>query len=112
MRQDSWTGQLIQATTLIRQPRTGQPGHDSRDRIDWAGQPGKVSLDRLATKVSRIMSAWKGQRGEDGQNMSARTGLGQDNQDRTTVAGQPAQDSQGRIVKSGQLGYVSLDRLA
>jgi hypothetical protein len=33
--------------------------------------------------------------------MSARTRLGQDNRDRTTVAGQPAQESRGRIVKTG-----------
>jgi hypothetical protein len=42
--------------------------------------------------------------------MSARTGLGEDNVDRTTVAGQPAQDSWGRIAKTRQLGYISQDR--
>jgi hypothetical protein len=44
--------------------------------------------------------------------MSARTGLGQDDWDRTTVAGQPAQDSHARIVKNRQLEHVSLDRMA
>jgi hypothetical protein len=72
-------------------------------------KPGQVNLDRLAGKVSQIMSARKRQRKEDSQNMTARTGLGQDNGDRTTVAGQPAQDSRGRIVKTGQLGHVSMD---
>jgi hypothetical protein len=40
------------------------------------------------------------------------TALGQENQDRTTVAGQLGQDSCGRIVKTGQLGQVNLNRLA
>jgi hypothetical protein len=66
----------------------------------------------LAEKVSQIMSAWTIQRGEDCQNMTARTGLRQNNQDRITVAGQPAQDSWGRIVKTGKLRHVSLDILA
>jgi hypothetical protein len=37
--------------------------------------------------------------------MTTRTGLGQDNCCRTASTGQP-----GRIVKTGQLGLVSLDR--
>jgi hypothetical protein len=67
--------------------RRGQLGQDNQDR---------PCLDRLVGKVSRIMSAWTRQRREDGQNMSARTGRVQDNLDRTTVAGQPTQDSRGR----------------
>jgi hypothetical protein len=39
--------------------------------------------------------------------MSARTGLEQDNRDRTA-----SQDSQSRIVMAEQLGHVNLDRLA
>ncbi len=50
------TGQLGQ-DTFIGQPWTGESGHDGRDRIARAGQPGQVSLDMLAGKVSRIMSA-------------------------------------------------------
>ncbi len=44
--------------------------------------------------------------------MTARTGLGQDNWYRITVAEYPAQDNRDRIVKTGQLGHVILDRLA
>jgi hypothetical protein len=58
------------------------------------------------------MSAWTKKIGEEEKNMSTRTGLGQDNRNRKTEAGQPAQNSWGSIVKTGQLGHVSLDRLA
>jgi hypothetical protein len=51
------------------------------------------------------MSVWTKLREEDGQNMSARTGLGHDNRDRTTVTGQPAQES--RIVTTRLMGHVS-----
>jgi hypothetical protein len=44
--------------------------------------------------------------------MTAKTGLGEDFWDRITVAGPPAQYSRVRIVKTGQLGHVSLDGLA
>jgi hypothetical protein len=67
-------------------------------------------LDRLAGKVSQIMSAWTRQRGEDGQNMSARTGLGEDNVDRTASTGQPRQDIQDETAGIYQPGQVRLDR--
>jgi hypothetical protein len=93
---------------LIGQPWTGQPGHDSWDRTAWAGLLRQVGLDNYARKVSRIMSAWTRQIGEDGQNMSVRTGLGQDNWDRTTSTGQPGQDSQERKAGACQPGQVGL----
>jgi hypothetical protein len=44
--------------------------------------------------------------------MTARTGLEQDNRDRTTVAGQLAQNSWGTIIKTVRLGQDSKDRKA
>jgi hypothetical protein len=59
---------------------TGQPGHDSWDRTAE-----QFSLDRSARQVMLITSVWTRQRGEDGQNMTARKiQLGQDNLNRTT----------------------------
>ncbi len=43
----------------------------------------------------------------DGENMTR-----QEDWDRTTKAGPPGQDSQGRIMGTGQLGQVSLGRVA
>jgi hypothetical protein len=67
---------------------TGQLEQDNldkaaKDRIARAGQPGQVTLEKLVGNVSRIMSAWTRQRGEDAQIISARTGL-----ERTTGTGQ------------------------
>jgi hypothetical protein len=83
-------------------------GHYSWDRIAWAGLLRQVSLDKFARKVSRIMSASTRQIGEDGQNMSVRKGLGQDNWDRTTSTGQPGRDSQERRAGACQPGQVGL----
>jgi hypothetical protein len=45
--------------------------------------------------------------------MTARTGqLGQNSQDRKTVAGQPAEDSHDKIVAKGQLEHVNLNSSA
>jgi hypothetical protein len=76
------------------------------DRTTRTSQFGQIG------EVSYIMSARKRQRKEDGQNITGRKGLGQDTRDRITVAGHSAQDSWGRIVKTGQLRHVSLDSLA
>jgi hypothetical protein len=61
------------------------------------------------------MSARSCQPGEDKEERMARSfqqdRAGEDDGDRTTVVGQPAQYSRGRIVKIGQLGHVSPDRL-
>jgi hypothetical protein len=83
---------------LIGQPWTGQPRHDSRDRIPWTRKLGQVILDRLAGNVSQIISAWRRQRNEDGQNMAARTELGQDNYGMTASTGQQGQDSKDRTA--------------
>ncbi len=70
----AWTGYLGRIT------RTGQSGH-----VGQKCQPEHVILDM--------------ERGEDGQNMSARAGLGQDSWDMTT-----GQDNSDRTASTGQLG--------
>ncbi len=105
------TGQLIQdnldRTATDRTARAWRPGQDSLNRTTETGQSWQISR-----KGEPVHASLDKQRKEDGQNVTARTRLGQDNRDRTTVAEQPAQDSRDRIVKTGQLEHVRPGRLA
>ncbi len=89
--QDSWSGQQGQKLWQERDDRsartcqaktagTGQLKLDNLDRTVMqesqdmsarTGQPGNFSLDWLA-RLIWVRSAWTRQRGEDGQNMTAR----------------------------------------
>ncbi len=78
----------------------GQLGLDS-----LGGIAGQVSLTAQPRQVNL-----RGQREENGHNMTAKTGhLAQNNLDRKTRAGQPGQD---RIAGTGQRGQFCLDRSA
>jgi hypothetical protein len=105
------------------------PGNDSKDRTVGTGEVGTDELETRAMEQDRwdrtvgvelgdrtgqtektVRTAWKGNRGQYGQNMTATTrGLGQGNRDRTTVAGQSGYRMWDRTIKRGQLGTVHLD---
>jgi hypothetical protein len=88
---------------------------DLHDRLAGTRQSGQDRDKRLGTDRSvGTRSAWIGQRGEDGQNVTARTGqLGHDSQENgnSHVSEQPVQDSLGRTARTGQPDQSTLDRL-
>jgi hypothetical protein len=79
---------------------------DLHDRLAGTRQSGQDRDKRLGTDRSvGTLSAWIRQRGEDGQNVTARTGqLGHDSQENgnSHVSEQPVQDSWDMTEQLGQ----------
>ncbi len=94
-----WTGRPDRLPGQDRE--YGRPGHNFKDRTEGTGERGtraveQNSRDRTARENCWDRTARKGNRAQDGQNMTARTGqLGQGNGDG---------DKRGRTVRIWHLG--------
>jgi hypothetical protein len=74
---------------------------------------GQAGCDKTAIGDNKECTARKGNRGQDSQNITARTReIGQGNGDGLTVAGLSVYGIWDRTTEAGQPGHVNLDRSA
>ncbi len=88
----AWTGQRVQGgQDMTATARKRQAGQESWAQEYLSRTAGTGQRGRQSGKNSQERTVRRGNRIQDDQNMTARTGLWQDSQDRTAGTGQPAQ---------------------